>query len=276
MFWHHRYSVYNWKYGCVPDISITTTRVDCNDDDYVTVQNNSSEVVNMSVLGGSSLGTIGAGQSADYPNTSSNYTLTASTASCPTDEEFPVEYQTGPGQYPFGFPEVFANVSSVNTTNGLSNGSASVTVTSGAAPFQFEWSNGQTDGGSGVTSSSIENLAPDSYSVDVTSTHGCVYSETVEIAGSTDPQSIADMQIENISIYPNPSDGQFKLSLSETAFSVKAQIIVTDNTGREVYNQAANNLQPTINLTSSSLSKGVYLIRVMEDNLIGLSKVTIN
>ncbi len=168
-----------------PSIDITTTAVDCSNDDYVTVQNNSSVTVTMGDLNGSSLGTIAAGQSANYPNTSLNYTLIASTQSCPTPVEHPVEYQNQPGQYPFGFPIITANVSSVNTSNGLNNGSATATVTSGAAPFTFEWSNGVIENApGGVISSTIENLAPGSYSVTVTSTHGCTYTDDFIIAGT--------------------------------------------------------------------------------------------
>lgn len=58
---------------------------------------------------------------------------------------------------------------------GESNGSASVIITSGSAPFTYEWSNGDT-------TSSISNVAAGNYTVTVTDAVGCTTTLDIEIS----------------------------------------------------------------------------------------------
>lgn len=258
--------------GVYPDIDITTVPVDCNDDDYVTVQNNTSVSITMGESGGGTLGTIAAGQSADYPNTSLNYTLTASTSSCPTPVEYPVEYQSGPGQYPFGFPTVEANTSSSNATNGQNNGSATVNITSGAGPFTISWSNGTTV--NGEITSTIQNLGQGSYTVTVTDNNGCTFVETVEVMsdGSSSVESLSAL-LSEVKVIPNPATGN-RIGLQLESFSAQAlSISVLDITGKEVIpmrsievGQGSNRIDLDV---TNGLTNGVYQIRIMSGDLVG-------
>jgi hypothetical protein len=64
-----------------------------------------------------------------------------------------------------GSPALVANANNVSCF-GLNNGSITLTVTGGATPYQFSWSNG-------ATTQNISNLAPGTYCVTVTDGAGC-------------------------------------------------------------------------------------------------------
>jgi len=66
------------------------------------------------------------------------------------------------------------SMSSTNATCGLNNGSASVTVTGGTAPYQYLWSNGQT-------TATNNNLVAGNYSVTVTDANSCTISSNIII-----------------------------------------------------------------------------------------------
>src|SRR6185503_14839036 len=61
------------------------------------------------------------------------------------------------------------------TCNGGSNGTATVSVTGGTAPYQYSWSP------SGGTAASASGLATGTYTVTVTDANGCISSATVFI-----------------------------------------------------------------------------------------------
>ncbi|SHN17203.1 gliding motility-associated C-terminal domain-containing protein [Cyclobacterium lianum] len=95
-------------------------------------------------------------------------------------------------------------------------GSAEVTVQGGIAPYSFLWSNG-------ATTSSIDNLNPGSYSVEVTDARGCVVREEVAIIRSRDLRiSLEDIQAVScfgagdgsISISVMPDESPFSISWS--------------------------------------------------------------
>lgn len=81
-----------------------------------------------------------------------------------------------------------ATNSNSNTCFGNCNGLASISLTNSTPgippPFNFSWSNGQTN--SGVTTSTINNLCDGTYSVTVTGSNGCFNTRTVSI--SSPPQ----------------------------------------------------------------------------------------
>lgn len=69
-------------------------------------------------------------------------------------------------------------VSSTNSTCNGTTGSATVTVTGGAAPFTYRWSNG-------ATTSTTSNLAAGNYTVTVTDNSGCASSTSVQVNALT-------------------------------------------------------------------------------------------
>ena len=74
-------------------------------------------------------------------------------------------------------PGVMSAVSSVNATcNGISNGSATVTVNGGTPPFNFLWSTTPAQ-----TAATANNLSAGNYSLSITDAYGCTSSQNVTI-----------------------------------------------------------------------------------------------
>ena len=74
-------------------------------------------------------------------------------------------------------PGVLSAVSSVNAScNGISNGSATVTVNAGTPPFNFLWSTIPAQ-----TSATANNLSAGNYSVSITDANGCTSAQSVTI-----------------------------------------------------------------------------------------------
>jgi len=104
--------------------------------------------------------------------TPGNYTLTLTDASfCTKTESIEI--------LPIDCSNVNLSVSSTNETYYQNNdGTAEANVTGGISPYAYNWSNG-------AIGTSINNLSPDTYSVDVTDAVGCVKSETITINAIT-------------------------------------------------------------------------------------------
>src|SRR5262249_44535596 len=75
-----------------------------------------------------------------------------------------------------GGPNVAAALNSDVTCFGGSDGSASVNIVSGTAPFNILWTP------SGLTTANASNLAAGSYSVSVTDANGCISNSAVVIS----------------------------------------------------------------------------------------------
>ncbi len=145
-----------------------------------------------------------------------------------------------------------ANVSAVNCDNftatitatnesyyQTNDGSVAVTPTGGASPYSFNWSNG-------ATTSSITNLIPNSYTIEVVDALGCTFTETVNIA-AIDCIDIATAISSTDESYFNTNDG--------TAMAIV-------NNGVEPYAYNWSNGSRVANLTN--LTPGSYTVTVTD------------
>ena len=76
-----------------------------------------------------------------------------------------------------------------------------------------------------------------------------------------------------IQLYPNPSAGEIYLDL-QLHYNEETAVIVTDITGRRVYDQKP--LQASNKIDLSKLAKGLYIIQLTHDNDIYIGKVILN
>jgi len=125
------------------------------------------------------------------------------------------------------------------TCNGGSDGSAEVAATSGAAPYTFLWSDGQT----GATAS---GLTSGNYSVTVTDANGCTASSNISVGG---PASIF-LNTNTV----NPSSGT----------ALDGAVNLTVSGGTAPYTYAWSNGATTQSL--SGLGTGTYEVTVTDAN----------
>ncbi len=107
--------------------------------------------------------------------TSGNYSVTVTGAgNCSASASVTVSSSNG----------VTLSTSTVNTTCGNNNGSASVSASTGALPFGYLWSSGETN-------ATITGLASGSYTTTVTDANGCSATASITVAASQAPTPFA-------------------------------------------------------------------------------------
>ena len=137
----------------------------------------------------------------------------------------------------------------------------SVILDAGAGPYAYEWSTQETSQTIVVSDSAVGTVE---YSVLVTDTISmCQVIDTVNVTFD-DCSNISELTGSNVSIYPNPSNGNFIISLSNISEQVSVQ--VNDMQGRLIYSQMEGLKIGKENVISlDNVERGVYLISVSSD-----------
>lgn len=142
--------------------------------------------------------------------------------------------------------QIVANTTTINSTCGQSNGSATVTAVGGVGPYTYLWSNGQT-------TQSINTLSVGSYSVVVTGVGGCTATANANITTTG--------SITTTSTFTNIN-----------CFGVNGSASTTP-TGGSTYTYLWSNGQTTQTITG--LLAGVYTVTVTSAGCTTTSSVTI-
>ncbi len=137
------------------------------------------------------------------------------------------------------------------------DGSITVLVGGGTAPYIVTWSNG-------ATGSHIEELLPGSYTYSIVDAHGCTLASASPIVinhsvATTEPDGSA-----YITITPNPSNGRVIIKWKELPTS-NASLSVLTVDGRNVGAHQISTIEGTWDLTSLGLSEGLYIV-LLEHN----------
>jgi hypothetical protein len=127
---------------------------------------------------------------------------------------------------------------------GQKNGTASVTVNGGEAPYQILWNNG-------ATATELVDLAKGTYSITVTDAKGAIATETVEIK------------------MPEPISVSYNSKTLLSSESLQADLNVNIKGGTPALEGEAYKLQLEENLTilpAGSLQSGLYKLAVTDGN----------
>jgi hypothetical protein len=141
------------------------------------------------------------------------------------------------------------------TSSGANDGQATAAATGGAAPYSYLWDNGNpTNAAAGLTAGT--------YTVTASDANGCTAIATTTISvGLITSDKETKM---NLTIFPNPNNGEFVLSFDQNTGEKKTNLEVTNSLGQIIYSQALllkqGNQQFTISL--NEISTGIYYVTV--------------
>ena len=165
------------------------------------------------------------------------------------------------------------SISSSTCSNNLIK--ATIGVKGGTSPYTYAWSPG------GGTKATMSNLSPGTYTITVTDAHGCnnTFSKNLVCGGVIKDEKDADDNQpsccdgpDNITLYPNPNNGQFTVSIKNYArpneslgreLGITNSVEIYNMLGQKVYSQF-NNQTPIFNINITSQPNGIYLIRILD------------
>lgn len=150
-------------------------------------------------------------------------------------------------------PSAITGSSTVTDELSGNDGAIDITISGGTAPYTYSWG-----GTGGFTSNSedISGLTTGTYTVVVTDANGCTFQITDIFVDS----SVG--LLENgysFSIYPNPSNGTFKLELLN--FDDAVELSIVDVTGRLVY-QSRLSQNTIFDIDIENKAAGTYFVRL--------------
>ncbi|HFC00670.1 MAG TPA: T9SS type A sorting domain-containing protein [Phaeodactylibacter sp.] len=162
-------------------------------------------------------------------------------------------------------------------TEGNSDGSISITVSSGTPPYQYEWT---LVGGTTVASNDEDptGLPSGAYQVIITDILGCQKTFLVEITtGINDPELV-----EKIDIYPNPTSSvlfvKMDLPVNEgdkiRVFSLNGNQVSASHTGGLEKILKAN--EHLVKLNLSDFANGVYVVQLIINEAVVTKRIVVN
>lgn len=131
------------------------------------------------------------------------------------------------------------------------NGSATITVSGGTEPYDYLWSNGDTD-------ELAENIGQGEYTCVVTDANGCQVDGSVSIIDL----QVAENSIIEYSVYPNPATEKIVIDGSGKAIE---KMRITDASGKLVY-ELDKKTSSKISIDTSRWENGLYFVNVFSIN----------
>ena len=143
----------------------------------------------------------------------------------------------------------------------LCSGQDSLMLDAGAGTYTYEWSNMEATQTIMVSDSTVGTV---NYSVVVTdSISMCEALDTISVSYG-DCSGISELSGSTVSVYPNPSNGNFIISLSNISEQVSVQVV--DMQGRIIYSQTEGLKVGKENVISlDNVERGLYLISVSSE-----------
>ncbi len=141
--------------------------------------------------------------------------------------------------------------------------------------YTYLWSTDETTETITVNGADLGLGGP--YEISVTLTNistssNCITSDMINVNVSS-ANAVETLVMDDISIYPNPTDGVLKLEFSNTIENTWIRII--NVTGQVVYSEYLENLSGIKTLDLSGLDKGVYILSIQNKNTILTNKITL-
>ena len=154
------------------------------------------------------------------------------------------------------------SVNAVSNTSVLCVGSSATLTANGASTYTWN-----TTANTAVIV--INPTVTTSYTVNGTNAAGCKNIATVTQSVSTCVGlNTVSAKINGLSVYPNPSNGEFTVELNN---NLSKTIQIMDVTGRVVL--TTTSLNDTVNVNINNLTNGIYFVKIVSNNVTEVIKV---
>jgi hypothetical protein len=188
---------------------------------------------------------------------SGNYSVSVSdTNNCISSENFII---SAPTQLSF-------NIITTDDDSGNCSGSAKIVVYGGSPPYTFLWSNGNTN-------EFADSLCYGNYDVTIRDSLGCI--ETTSISIGTLINVLQTKKESEVMIYPNPSEGEFIISINSPS-TEELELIIYNALSQKVFSTTLPVISEsiyikTINLSSNS--SGIYYLQITGNNISTIKQI---
>lgn len=153
-------------------------------------------------------------------------------------------------------PISVTTVTAYSTDPTSCDGTAVLTINGGTPAYSTIWDAAT----GGQTGEMVTSLCPGTYSFMLEDQNGCIFQDSVTIYAATtvnEPEHIFD-----ITIQPNPSDGDFQLSFN-LASEENIEIALFDISGRIIYNKKYDNVTGKFSTEMAvNTATGIYTLQV--------------
>lgn len=141
------------------------------------------------------------------------------------------------------------------------------TATGGTPPYHYSWPEIGIDNPNPVIVASTSAT----YHLIVTDTNGCVMSDSVVLTVVTCTGIPGLNDLSSFSIYPNPNDGVFNITINKEIMQHHPYLVLYDLVGKEILRRKMNSEQETLNL--KDLGHGVYSLAVESNEKLSMRKL---
>lgn len=194
--------------------------------------------------------------------TPGTYTATVTDANgCTTTESCTVNQPSAP---------MDLDITTTNATcAGCCDGMATTIVTGGTSGYTYSWTPG------GQTTSDVSSLCPGNYTVCVTDANGCETCDSISVNISA--VGVAEIGMDGVYFYPNPTSGDFELELTLPGASSKILFTIFDVVGKAIYSEsitATGNYKKKFSLQDHP--DGVYFLQTIINGKTSTRKIVKN
>ena len=141
------------------------------------------------------------------------------------------------------------------------DGSIDLTLGGGTPPYTYAWTNGAP---------AVEDptgLVGGTYDVTVTDSNGCTITDSYVVNSQV---GISELDQLQFNVFPNPSNGEFKLTLNSNVY---VNVHVINTLGQVIYKDELSGSSKEIKLNSTQV--GVYFVRLFNDELSTVRRIVI-
>ncbi|MCH8318719.1 MAG: T9SS type A sorting domain-containing protein, partial [Bacteroidetes bacterium] len=146
---------------------------------------------------------------------------------------------------------------------GANDGTVWVNASGGIPPYSYLWMPGS------MTGDSITGLSPDTFTVTVTDSNGCIFTGTDTVFSG--PVGINELfnELNNVKLYPNPANKKLYVEGEDIV-----KVILYDLMGKIIL-VTQTNIRQWVSLDISTLKDGIYMLKVVGKNNVYTRKVQI-